>query len=269
MRVRYDCVPAEPNSPLWRGEGFVLAEEAFRFESPSGVRFHYSMGDGITVELPSPHLKSECKLFLWGSVFGAVSWLNGFFPLHASAVDFGAAAVAFTGESGAGKSTLAAALARAGLPHVSDDTLPLYGSNGRIWAVPDRKPLKLWRASLDLLGMDGGEPIEVVPGKSYAAAPVSALQKLPLRHLILLADGEDVRLTPLQGAAALSVIAEAMYRPSIPAGLQRHGHHGEWLLKLGAALRVWTLARPRNCSSPESFTAQCRQIQRLIHLADD
>ena len=113
MRVTYvDRLP-ELAGPLLVSDGYLdLTSGAFRFTSPGGARFHYALGCGISAIEPDAGLADEFELFLWGTVFGAVTWLNGFFALHASAVEFGGRAIAFTADSGGGKSTLAAALDR-------------------------------------------------------------------------------------------------------------------------------------------------------------
>ena len=66
---------------------------------------------------------ADVRLFLLGSVWGALALQRGLLPLHASAVGRGRTVHAFTGPPGAGKSTLAAALAARGYPLFTDDML--------------------------------------------------------------------------------------------------------------------------------------------------
>jgi hypothetical protein len=73
--------------------------------------------------------------------------LRGFEPLHASAFATPAGISAFIGPGGSGKSTIASALLRQGHTVVSDDCLPLYCRDGRIYALPAYPGVRLWRGS--------------------------------------------------------------------------------------------------------------------------
>jgi len=65
---------------------FAISENAFQLKLPSGLRFHYQRGDGVTVSKPENISDSEVGLFLNGSVYGAIAWFNGYVPLHTSGV---------------------------------------------------------------------------------------------------------------------------------------------------------------------------------------
>lgn len=263
MRVRPAQLPPRPAELLFDDGSFALASNAFQFVTDGGVGFHYVRGEGLAAQLPGPEAEDEFRLYLWGTVFGAVSWLNGFFPLHASAVDIGGEAVAFTGDSGAGKSTLAAGLALAGFPHVSDDTLALARADGAILAVPDRKPLKLWSDALGLLRIEGGRAIRAVPGKSFARPPVSAKRAMPLRHLVVIEEDPSISIAPVAGREAIRSFADAVYRSFIPAHLGDAKGHSRWLLALAGNVRVWRLGRPK-VDGRRAFGDQLGELERLI-----
>jgi hypothetical protein len=262
MRVRFGDVPHAIDDVLFDEDGFVLSRSAFLFATDSGVRFHYTLGRGITAFIPSAAHEDEFRLYLWGTVFGAVGWLNGYFPLHASAVAVNGRAVAFTADSGVGKSTLAAALSAHGLPHVCDDTLPVLVSQGPPLAIPDRKPLKLWEDAFALVAAERLEPITSMPGKSYALTASRAADPLPLADLVLLENGDDTALTPVRGADKLAALVDAMYRDFIPGALGRRSAYHRDLLALANGIGIWRLTRPRARDVGEFR----RVTERIAHL---
>lgn len=151
MTVKQGSVPdLLAGDILFRDDYCQITNNSFRFQSLGGGALliykgrWYIKGAGITLQMDDPALEDEYRVYLMGTVFGAVAWLNGFLPIHASAVVKNGRAIAFTADSGGGKSTLAAGLSKLGYPHICDDTLILDPMADQVVAFPDRKPLKLW-----------------------------------------------------------------------------------------------------------------------------
>jgi hypothetical protein len=265
MRVRHLRRLPALAGPLLVSDGYLdLTRDAFRFRSPGGAQFHYARGAGIAAIRPEPALADEFELFLWGTVFGAVAWLNGFFALHASAVELEGRAIAFTADSGGGKSTIAAALAGLGMPHLCDDTLPLARCGGRFVAIPDNKPIKLWSDGLLLTGTGSVKSIDAVPGKHFARPALRASAPLPLADLVILEDNPTISLVRLKGSAALAAIAGSLYRAGIAQALVAPGIYGELMLDMGRAVRVWRLGRPRVAGDRAVFAESTRVIAETL-----
>ncbi len=262
MRVRFGPVAPRIVDPVLNEDGFVLSADEFFFATDGGVRFHYGRGEGIVAELPGPHAEDEFRLYLWGTVFGAVAWLNGFFPLHASAVVTDGRVYAFTADSGGGKSTLAAALATRGFAHLCDDTLPVFLAPGGPVAIPDRKPLKLWDDAFSLVPAIRTGAIAAMPGKSYARVSEQCREPVPLNALIVLERGEQIRLEPVLGAGKLTVLVDAMYRDFIPAALGGKTKHRHDLIALANSIEVWRLTRPFS-GNPAGFAKIVADIADL------
>lgn len=245
MRVTFGQVSAEIDNHFYSDEyGFIISENEFIFISPDDVRFYYCLGRGLTVQLPPAGLDTDYELFLWGTVFGTVAWLNGLVPLHASAVDVGGRVVAFTADSGGGKSTLAAALASLGLPHVCDDTLVVALQQAGVVALPDGKRLKLWDDALRMTEIKAMGAVPSMPGKSYAVPMHKATGPLPLTDLVFLERGDSVVFEPITGAAKLSLLPAALYRGFVHTARGNRALHEHFVLSFCSKVRFWRLRRP-------------------------
>lgn len=166
------------------------------------------------------------RAHLLGRVLATAMWDDGWLPLHASAVATREGVVAFLAPKGFGKSSLAMALARAGAPLVTDDTLPIEPKvPARAW--PGVQSVRANEDALIALGMTAsGEPtregklaMHSVDGFRVATTP------LPLAAIFLLAPSDDVDResavvrTPYSPTlAALSVVPHVKIGALLGAG---------------------------------------------------
>lgn len=182
-----------------------------------GYGYLYVPGEGIVIAQPAEADPDEEALWLNGSVYAGVACLNGFLPLHASAVAVDDRAIAFTGPAGAGKSTLAAGLGQLGFPLFCDDTMliDLHSTDGLI-AMPGHKRLKLLPDALVLAGAQAEAPVGAATGKFYAQPVAGALgQPLPLAGLVYLETGRDTRWHELRGAERFVRLEDDHYTQAI------------------------------------------------------
>lgn len=225
-----------------------MTRDAFTFRTPGGVRYCYRRGEQVIVDCPRPQLADECALYLWGTVFGAVAWLNRLIPLHCSAIAHAGGAVAFTAASGGGKSTMAAAMVRRGYGHLCDDTLVLSIADGAPWALPDGKPAKLWADAARMVGVNETRKIDALPGKFYAQPAHASDCPAPLRDIILLEQGEKVTLSPITGSAKIDRLPDLFYRGYLHAALGDQPFHASVAMAIAGKVRFWELSRPIDAS---------------------
>jgi hypothetical protein len=196
--------------------------------------------------------EADVRLYLGGSVLGAIWLQRGQLPLHASALALpGGGCVAFTGAMGAGKSSVAAHLAYAGYPLVTDDIAVLAERDGglAIWRGPAR--VKLAADVLESLEQDvaGLPSAGGTRGKFDLAVPaVATADEVPiaLRAIIVLswADGAP-RVETLKGLDAIDAIGGHTYRQEFVRPL---GMEATWLRHVVQAARIvptMRLSRPR------------------------
>lgn len=210
-RLREGPVTAELEGVLVPRGQHLLAGDAFLLHADCGSRFRYQRGEGVTVQRADGSDLDAEELWLNGSVYAAVACLNGFLPLHASAVAHEGRVYAFTGPAGAGKSTLAAGLGRLGLPLFCDDTLLIdLSARGQPVCMPGHKRLKLRPDALVLTDAVAVAPVGADSGKSYARPAAGAVSDpLPLAALIFLHDGDEFDWTAIAGGQRLVRLEQA------------------------------------------------------------
>lgn len=163
-----------------------------------------------TLETAWPGLAS----WVLGSVLGFAMCLRGLPTLHGSVVAVDGRAVGLLGVSGAGKSTLAAAFVTAGHALMADDHLVIVPGADGFCAAPGPPRLRLWPASLAVLG--AGDPESALAtdgdGKYHFEPPLPMIsaQPLPLAAIYVLAprdpERNTVKIESLDPAASLNAL---------------------------------------------------------------
>jgi len=216
-RVRLGRVPAAIGGlQVLPGHSRLIGDE-YLLRPDETLGFHYARGQGITVERGEGADPVLEQLWLNGSVYAAMAAINGFLPIHASAVGWEGQAIAFTGPAGAGKSTLIAALGQRGFPMFCDDTLVLDISGpDRIVAMPGHKRLKLTPGALALTQAERQEAVGAGTGKFYARPPGGDLQQpLPFGALIFLENSETVSIRHIAGAERFTRLQDDHYTATL------------------------------------------------------
>ncbi|WPZ37254.1 hypothetical protein T8K17_25580 (plasmid) [Thalassobaculum sp. OXR-137] len=212
-------IPALLDAPLHVIRQVQIGDGVFQFE-PLGVARYRAVGGRTILVQPFPDASpEEVRLFLLGTVFGALLHQQGRLPLHASGVEWAGGAVAFCGPSGAGKSTLAAALHRRGHPLLCDDVgVVVPDAEGTPLFYPAFPRIKLWRDALDHFALD-----PTVLSRDWIRAEKYHLQlhdtfhrrPLPLRRIYFLERGEAGEPAVVQsvgGARGVALLVANTYR---------------------------------------------------------
>ncbi len=263
-QLRYGQVPAELDGVKVPEGGHFLSGSAYLLRA-DGLSFLYRKGEGITVERrPDADLSAQ-SLWLGGSVYAAIACINGFKPIHASAVAYQGQVTAFTGPSGAGKSTLIAALGQLGLPMFCDDTLVLDLSDpAQIICLPGHKRLKLTPAALAMTGAEGQEKVGAAIDKFYARPPGGEVGRpLPLGRLVFLEDGADLAAREITGAERFTRLTDDHYTETLFASARQLDRAAQFALqaRLAQQIPMTRLTRPRD---PAQFAASAQLAAKLV-----
>ncbi len=210
-------VPKRLANPRQEGTFYQVAEREFLLEIEALGRFWGRDGNLVVLERASSADDHRVALFLLGTVLGALLQQRGVFLLHASAVVGDAGAILIAGESGAGKSTLTAGMVQQGYRFLSDDTCLLTLEGGRVMAHSGHPHIKLWRDSLDLLGLSAHGLPRVHPDIEKFYWPVGVAfettsQPVHAFFALKTAGETEVAVTRLTGVEKISVLAENTFR---------------------------------------------------------
>jgi hypothetical protein len=227
-------------------------------------------GREITVAPVAGAPAANVRLYLLGSASGMLLHQRGILPLHANAVEVDGQAFAFLGKPGAGKSTLAAAMEQAGQAIIADDVCAVrFDDVGTAWLHPGLPRLRLWRASLDVLGLDvAGLPRSYAGDEQYDKYDVSLRRPVAkpvlLAALLLLRGGDELGFRSLAGTAAVTDLIENIYRGSWAGLAGSLETHWRSCMRLAATLPVIEVTRPRDLGQLEETTGKLLDFCRSL-----
>jgi len=222
-----------------------LETSAGRFRASRGRAIHYEPAPGASA--------GDVRLFLLGTMLGAILHQRGVLPLHANAIQLGDHAIALAGPSGAGKSTLAAYFMRQGRTVFSDDVCAVsFDGNGQASVMPGLARIKLWGETLAALGQSRDGLDRVAEGFDKFSLPMTraAVAPAPLRRLYVLEleAGASIRVERLTGATAVNAVLSNIYRWPVAAAMGMTADHFANAIALARVCDFWSLRRPRDLS---------------------
>lgn len=224
---------------LWR------AGDACGVEIPGVGRYEARGGTEILLD-PFPDVApSTVRLYLLGTMMGALMMQRGNLVLHGNALRVGEGCAVVLGHSRSGKSTLAAEFDRRGYQVLSDDVVPVDADG---FALPGYPRIKLWDDALASLGRttDGLDRVRDEDEKFHVPLERGASERVPVRWLYVLErhDRDDLEILDEGGAGAFSLLREHTYRGELVSGPEATARHLEQCAALLATARVARLRRP-------------------------
>lgn len=212
------------------------------------ARFNISRGQCIAFQRTDADGDDHrLRLFLLGSVLGALWHQRGRLPLHAGAVDIDGRAWAFAGQSGAGKSSLVVAMAVSGAGYLCDDVCVLdVLDDDRVHAWPGLARLRVSPEIRALLSLDDRAPLD--PFGKHALTPPwpRPVGVRPLAGIVILETdpaAEKPVVDRLEAPAALAALLTHTYRSEYLPIEHRARHFGQ-CAALVRSVPVYRLRRP-------------------------
>lgn len=252
------CQRARPETSA-RTSGFDAVPGHFELQVPRVARFVVSNGRTIIIEPHSDADEDSIRLFLLGTVIGALLHQRGVLPLHGSAVCKDDRSVLILGSSGAGKSSLAAALGRHGWRLQSDDISALRLDDGQVWCEAGFPRQKMWPDSLKMLGENPDHYSRVRPTLEKRNMAVASWEfhdaRAPICAIVALSGHRDhaPRLAAVEGPRRMAVLKRQTFRAQLSTRLQMQVRHFRMIGALASQAPLWRLQRPRAGGSPLSL----------------
>lgn len=187
ITIRHSLFPA--GAPVPDSVEFTARTAEFRLQN---IRYSVVGGREIDIEAPDDVQVVDVRIYLLGSIMGALLHQRGYFPIHANVLRLGSSAAAFAGHSGEGKSSLAAWLDERGHEVLSDDLCAVRFDGGRPMVFEGIPRMKLWAETLRAFGRDeaGLTPVASDWDKYHvplrAAGRPGSLDPVPLERIYVL-----------------------------------------------------------------------------------
>ncbi|MFH0757925.1 MAG: hypothetical protein V2B15_11610 [Bacteroidota bacterium] len=237
--------------PHITGKG-VLYEAApgdFLFRLDKVAAFRVQSGSAITIE-PYNNNPEEIRIFLLGSVFGALFHQRGLLVLHGSAIEFGDVSILFTGKSAMGKSSLAAAFELRGCPIITDDLAVLKPEESGYSIYPGIPYIKLWKDVADNLYPDNSFT-KTRSGLEKYSKPVQrtpSTEKKQLSKIIVLSTSNqsDFRMNKMEGMEKFNSIRVNTYRLRFINDLGLNEKHFQLISQLSKEIDLFGIQRPES-----------------------
>lgn len=233
------------------------------------ARFNISRGQCIAFQRTDADGDDHrLRLFLLGSVLGALWHQRGRLPLHAGAVDIDGRAWAFAGQSGAGKSSLVVAMAVSGAGYLCDDVCVLdVLDDDRVHAWPGLARLRVSPEIRALLSLDDRAPLD--PFGKHALTPPwpRPVGVRPLAGIVILETdpaAEKPVIDRLEAPAALAALLTHTYRSEYLPIEHRARHFGQ-CAALVRSVPVYRLRRPWGAQRLHDDAQRLLELLATLH----
>jgi len=251
VKIKLGEVPLSLSDYKSKGVFYQAIKDDFIFRMDQVGAFQVRKGKDILIEPQADGNPELMRVFLLGSVFGALLHQRGILALHGSAVSTKDGALVITGRSSSGKSTLAAALTRKAYPFITDDISALHPCEQGYQIHHGIPQMKLWKDVINKFGIDENlkqirPSVEkyrtlVEKGFNQHAEKVASIIVLGSKN------SNGIEITEIFGMEKFDMLKENTYRYEFINGLQVADQHFQSITNLANSTRIFHVLRP---SSP-------------------
>lgn len=249
--IRIGLVPKTLKEVVCKSRFFQVNKNEFLFSIGDCAAYYVKDGKEITIEPYKDISNPDIRLFLLGSVFGALLQQRGFLVLHGATVVINGKGVLFTGKSGVGKSTLAGALHKKNYSILTDDVSAVkLGEDGTPYVFPGFPSLKLWQDAAQKLdtSITGLEPV-ISNRKKYRVDILNYYNSsVSLNEVYILGihDDKRIKIEPVFGMEKLDKLIQNTYRYCYLNGQVMKAQHFKQCVAVAQKVNVFRVWRPRD-----------------------
>ena len=248
ITICYADVPASLSQPSANGIAWQSAPGQMLLSVEEVARYLIVENREIRVHPLPGTTEVDVRIFLLGSVLGALLHARQMLVLHASVIQTERGAVAFMGRSGAGKSTLLGAFLQRGYAMLADDKAGIIlDEEGAPQVMPGLPLIRLTEDAVKELrypvhGCERRESLEkyVVPVPQFCAKPLP----LGVAYSLGVHNRADIRLEQLQTLDRFQVLNGHTYRRRFLHQAEQRLAHFRILGAVSNQARVARVLRP-------------------------
>lgn len=228
---------------------FEVSPKKFLLQMEGVARYLVSDGTGITIDAAPGADEASVRLFLWGSVFGALLHQRGILPLHASAIETPKGAVLFAGSSSRGKSALAAAFHARGYRVIADEICAIKAASAGSEAVPAIPRLLLWPDVIDESELWGPNVRQARANIRKYHVPLdagfaSAPSRIHAVYFLVATNRSEYEISPISGQAKFAHLTDLTFRWQFLSGMCDGNEHFRRVAAFARDIRMWRFGRP-------------------------
>ncbi len=215
--IVYGTIPAHISEMNRAKEAKGLLSLAYKWICYENVgEFYIEKGNSIIADISTGSDEKLVRSIILGPCFGSIFYQRNIFAIHGSAMVWDDKAVIICGGSGAGKSTVSTALRRRGWLFMADDTVPVTGENGFMFANPAYPQQKLCLDTALEFGYDIDQLIMINEERQKYAVKMedafcSSKKEIHAMICLELSDSEQLAIDELTGNVKLEYIIKNLY----------------------------------------------------------
>ncbi len=263
ISVDYGDVPKELESPSAYGIAWQASPGMALLSVSEVARYLVLKDQRVLIEPLAGSTESEVRIFLFGSVLGAILHARQMLVLHSSVIQTKKGAVLFMGNSGAGKSTLAAAFLKRGYSILSDDKAGIIlDDSGVAQVMPGFPTIRLTSETVNMLGFSVNEA-ELSPGIGKFVLPVEQFGNEPITiyaaYAIAAHNEDEILLKDLDQLEQFAALNRYTYRRKFLHDAGRKQEHFRVLGAVADQIKVRGLLRPMNSSRIDDLVSSIEE----------
>ncbi|WP_140485434.1 hypothetical protein [Flavobacterium sp. GSA192] len=238
------------SNPRFSCSYMQINEDDFYLKVNEVANYRVQKGNIIKI---FPHKNSDIasiKLFLNGSVLGAILHQRATLPFHGSCFEYDQKGIMICGVSGAGKSSVTAAFCKNGAQFINDDITPVEITDESTTIIPIKTKIKLWDDSLAKLDIVTNDLEKIRPSleKFYLPVEKDFKKQQTLHHIFVLSTHtkNDFESFELEGMAKFNTLRKQIYRKIYLKGMpETEKKYFKQLFLLVKNVRVTRIVRPQ------------------------
>ncbi len=238
------------SNPRFSCSYMQINEDDFYLKVNEVANYRVQKGNIIKI---FPHKNSDIasiKLFLNGSVLGAILHQRATLPFHGSCFEYNQKGIMICGVSGAGKSSVTAAFCQNGAKFINDDITPIEITPNKTTIIPIKTKIKLWDDSLVKLDIVTTDLEKIRPNleKFYLPVEKDFNKQQTLHHIFVLSTHtkNDFESFELEGMAKFNTLRKQIYRKIYLKGMpETEKKYFKQLFLLEKNVRVTRIVRPQ------------------------